>query len=180
MPSNTAGGGPYTIKCVSANAVKDNGATVMWGGNVPSDSKVVTNVIGRTTVGFHPFYGSNVGTISGFNKPSSATPFNVMTVGKYVVIRMCTQLNSVANTILNFGAGEFVKVQNAFYRTTVRTRRLVLTGGWNYVTGRPIAATDAIDTINGETFPSRSTPGRIVFMQGPKLARTTSYSARTT
>lgn len=177
MPSNTFGGGPYTVAAKTGVGRKDNGGTILMGGNIAGTN---FQAIGYTYHANHTGYGATISNTGGnfpVTKALTSGGINTMTVGKYVLMRMCTQLNGVANTTLNSGAGDFGR-RNLYYNSTIRTRRLVLTGGWNYVTGRPIAAADAIDTFTAETFPTRAIPGKLTYMYGAKLAKVDSYKAR--
>lgn len=100
-------------KAITANAYKNNSATVVYGGNVPSNSTVVTNAPGLTVVGFR---GGKVGSSvpeahtdaniaggtyrRGTYKPYSAGNYGLQVAGQYVMMGQSTHLAGVANTTL--------------------------------------------------------------------------------
>jgi len=186
MPSNTYGGGPYFVAAKSGVARKDNGGTVLWGGNVSTTVGTdigpnVSQALGYTTVGFHKGAGSiiynstsrNVGVYAGGNN------FNVMTKGTYVMTIVSTTLGGLSNTTLQSGASDGMgRVSQNYYIGNIRTTRYIMTGGWYYQTGQAVAKTDFVDSLTTETFPTRAIPGRLTYLVTGKLPKNDSYKAK--
>lgn len=106
----------YVTKAITANAYKNDGATVVYGGNVVSGDRVVTNTLGRTVVGYHTSrHGSKVpsprsnaqiaagATIPTF-KPLSSGNFAQQTKGRYIIRGYTAYLANVATNVLTYGS----------------------------------------------------------------------------
>jgi hypothetical protein len=107
----------YVEKAVAANAYKNDGATVVYGGAVVSGDRVVTSTPGMTTVGYHSArHGSKVpsahtsteignGTYRrGTFKALAAGNYATLTEGRFIIRRYTQYLANVATNVLTFGS----------------------------------------------------------------------------
>lgn len=182
-------GAPYSSKAINANPVKNNGATIMYGGHVrsnygASEQVPCSQALGNTYFGYNSgTYGSKVPLAPqgmGVGKAISGGNFASMTAGSYIgMVYNNGKIAGVSSSLLRSGAGySGGKSENSF-TGIVRTHSYIKTGGWNYVTGQPINRTDVTDVIPTETLPTRAIPGRLTYMITGKRATTASYVAKT-
>lgn len=178
---------PYQ-KSITANAYKNNSATILFG-NRATGATNATNTPGLTLVG----YGARVPgakVVTNYTQKSiSGGVFAGMERGYYIMMRNQTRVAGTALTVLQSGAGDFAQKRSINW--TIKQRSyLVVTTGWNYVTGRllgtPTAQQDKFDegTFNGTgndlaATPTRAIPGRLVYLQTGKNATAASYEDKT-
>lgn len=159
-------------KAKSGQPVKDNGATVLYGGNIDS-SEAVTNAPDASIVGYHSgVHGSTVPgpTTQGDHpnlstaKPLSAGSFAKMTAGEYVMRKVSTKLAGAANTTLQSGASDFGRRSIHFNEQQVTL--LQVTAGWDYVTGQfkttPSTQVDSFGRDDAAR-PTRAVPGELQY-----------------
>jgi len=153
---------------------RNNGATVVYGGNVDS-SPTVTQVLSKETTGYHSgVHGATVPESANFgtHKPYSGGTFRYqMEAGKFVGMRYTGYISGVANTVLERGAGGGMGRRSIHWLESYR--RLDITS-WNYVTG---AATKGVNAgasvtyknirgsgnVDDAAHPTRAIPGEYVF-----------------
>jgi len=137
-------------KVVSANAYKKfDSATILFGGAVPSNSRVVTNVDGIEHMGYHSGRAgaalppamslANIAAntagdaepAAGRSKSSTFKPYSAGTFGyqvknKYVVMGLSDTISGVANTILYIPASDIAtaKRRAPYFRSGIRTNFL--------------------------------------------------------
>ncbi len=192
MPSNTPGGGPY-FRAAKGSGVKNNGGTVLYGGNINTTLNNVTQALGLTVVGFRS--GANGSILSPAFVPTAGTygircttnavsgDYGKMTAGKYIMIRFTSQIAGTASSLLNSGAADFGRLPypgNVSDR--IRTQRILLNGGWNYVTGKlalGFGRNDFGDVLTHESFPTRAVPGRILYRTSGVSFTSQNYQAKT-
>ena len=173
------GGGPYFVGARSGG-VKNNGGTVLYGGNITNNGPITqapsTSILGfRSGLTTGPF----VGVANGVSKSIAGT-FAKMAAGKYILMGFTSQIAGNTNTMLNSPANFGPHLSENRAQSTVRTTRYVTTGGWNYVTGQGINPTVFTDDIKSETYPGTyAIPGRITYLSSGKSPVTKSYAART-
>jgi len=176
---------------------KNDGATILWAGNVPTTSRV-TNAPGlsfmiRSGVGENVAAGPdtdatiNAGTAKyGTYKPVSAGTFNAQRAGQYIIPLVTTLIAGVANTTLQSGAGDFgrnsinrIKDIRITYLYQFQWAQL----GNNIGSGVTITATvkntvnDTLGTDVAAT-PTRALPGQLVYIETGKTPTTSNYKAR--
>ncbi len=182
MPSSSSHAGGYTT--TTGTTSPGLGGVVLWGGSVSSVYRNINRVQGLAQVGVTKTSGPNLvqtANAASFTTVSrSGGRFNYQAAGNYLVYRLANTINGVASTLMLSGAGDYGRSDNNYYRSPFRTRRIVLTGGWNYVTGRPINAVDAIDTFTVETFPTRQIPGHLLYIQTGKSVKVDNYRVKNT
>lgn len=193
MPSNTSHAYP-AFTTVKSGAIKNNGATVLLGGNINTNLRfpAVTQALGATEMGLHS--GSNGAIVPGpftvISAPGHRCTTNAvsgdyakMTASRYIIMRYTNFIAGTANTKLNSGGADFGgKKPYAAFCGLVRTQKYILTGGWVYQTGQPVNLGFGTDGEGSEAFPTYAAPGRIVYAYtGAKdLSPTTaSYKAKT-
>jgi hypothetical protein len=186
-----------TIKAISGNPYKDNGATVINGGTVDSSNTVTSTKTISEISGLKDSYGSKVveavstassGNLGTLKANSSAAFAYQMVAGEYVAKIIGTKVAGLSNTVLRSGAGDF-----GHRRPIARWEgynRLDITD-WSYTTG---AATlggasgarvlpsgidgttgpDADDAAN----PSFAIPGELVYMVKGSLPTQDDYKAK--
>lgn len=180
-------------KAITANPVKHNNGTVLQGGNVSSTGPLANDLsLGETT--YNPgFYGSRVnlgdgsvlesGTV-GTMKAISAGQFAKMEDGKYVGKILGTRVAQTANTFLRSGASDIAQKRPLHYAKG--NRRYDITS-WSYTTGAATKGGSAgakvtyIDPETGsaqamEPLPTKTVPGRLVYMVNGKTATKSVYS----
>jgi len=174
-----------TTNCIAGNDVKNNGATVMLGGNAKTTERnaPVTNVAGMSVMGAGrqdqpgPVY--EVDNVKA-NTDAGST-FATLAPGAYIVkgLNITTTLANVANDTLTSGGTQ---------KTTVsihehNSRRTVLIDSWNYVTGDPTynASNPSNDSFGSDVAaaPSRAIPGYLVYAIGENVPTATAYEAKT-
>lgn len=165
MATTTAG--------ASHGGKRNNGATVLYGGDV-GDNAPVTNAPDRSILGHHSgkhgavvVQSANLGTHKGY---SAGTFAYRMEAGKVVGMRMAESISGVANDILLSGAGDFGR-RNVHW--IEKHRRLHITS-WDYVTGAATKGGNAGDAANfhnvrgsghidDAAHPTRAIPGELVY-----------------
>lgn len=177
-------------QAVTSGAARNNGATVVYGGNV-DNSNTVTNAPGIDHVGFRSGISGNAPVLSstlGTHKPFSAGTFAYqMEEGKFVGKRLGEELSGVANDVLLSGGG-YKGTRSAIHWLT--TTRALGVNSWDYVTGAITKGGTAGDEISFgndvAATPSRAVPGRLVITDHSKaksgalaVPLSTSYSAKT-
>ena len=188
MASNKAHGDLWD-PAISANPQRDNGATVLYGGNI-TGTGAVTNAPDMEIAGAgrkpqpKPVQSSYVGaTIA-----NSSGSFAVLTAGHYVVKggNVTTQLAGVAYRGLR-GGGNQNQIRGIH---TLLTRNTVLITSWNYATGEATFAggnpsSDNFDAgvaaggSSSYVIPTRVLPGNLVMMEDGKTPKVSAYNSKT-
>jgi len=183
MANNKADGSLWD-KVISANVVRDNGATVLMGGAIDS-SATVTNAPDLAITGAgrraqpKPVESAQVGT----TKSVTAGTFAKLAAGQYIVKggNITTVLAGVAYRGLR-GAGNQNQIRGIH---TLLTRKTVLIDSWDYATG---AATlsgsnpsdDDFDIDGDYAIPTRALPGNVITLPtGRETPTTTALPAKT-
>jgi hypothetical protein len=183
MANNKAHGDLWD-PAISANPQRDNGATVLMGGNIDS-TPTVTSAPDTAITGAgrkaqpKPVESAYVGTT---NANSSGT-FAVLAAGHYVAKggNITTQLAGVAYRGLR-GAGNQNQVRGIH---TLLTRKTVLIDSWNYATGEPTfnagnPSSDDFDINSSYQVSTRALPGNVVILDtGRETPTTTALPAKT-
>ncbi len=183
-------GGPYFSRAISGNTVRNNGATIMLGGNiqaVPAANGTVfavSNALGNTYLGYHSGLNGAVVPLNptgmGVGKALSSGAFAGMTAGKFTMIGPSSQqIAGISSTLLqNSGMAGGRKSENS-YTGFVRYNAYIMTGGWLYQTGQPVFRRDQTDSIPNETLPTQAIPGRLTYMITGTTAKNDAYKAKT-
>jgi len=184
MANNKAHGDLWD-KAITANPVRDNGATVLMGGNIDSNSATVTQSLGKeiTGAGRKAQPGPVASAHTGAQKSNSAGTFAVLAAGHYVMKggNITTQLAGVAYRGLR-GGGNQNQIRGIHF---LFTRKTVLIDSWDYATG---AATfnlnnpsdDDFDINGSHAVPTRALPGNVVTLPtGRETPTTTALPAKT-
>lgn len=182
-------------KAITANTVKHNNGTVLMGGNVSSTGPLANDLSLAETTHNPGFYGSRVvladgsvlesGTI-GTQKAISAGQFAKMEEGKYVAKILGTRVAQTSNTYLRSGAADIASRKPLHYAKG--NRRYHITS-WSYTTGAATKGGSAgakvtyIDPETGNTqasepLPTKTVPGRLVYMINGKTPERDTYSSR--
>lgn len=175
-----------TTKAITANAIKNNGATVFYGGNVPSTSRVVTNVLGLTAAGYRSGkHGSVVpNSVSyGVYPVNNTGNFAKMTVGKYVTMKQATELAGLATTKLLFGANADVRLSI----NKVESMRTSFLSGWSFSASSEAGARVSYTYSNKNLSfgnddaarPTRAIPGELTYNKGASTPTNDDYKAKT-
>lgn len=171
----------YYSKAITANALVDNGGTILGGGNIATGSPI-TNVPFITIVGAgakdNP--GPQESANTGLGKALSSGVFGSMTAGEYIVKGGNTDsLASVAYTGLQ-GGGNPISQRSINSRLT---RSTVLITSWNYATG---VATKSESNPSSDNFdagsyadPTRAIPGSLVVNDNGNAPSVESYNEKT-
>lgn len=171
-------------------AINNNGGTVLYGGNINTNYRFpnMTQSLGSNVLGYR----------SGINGSIVPGPFNVtygidnrmvtnivagnyatMTQKQYIIMRYTNFIAGNASTVLNAGAADFGKRSQPNFSGLVRTQKYIMTGGWVYQTGKPVAIGFGTDAEGAEAFPTYSAPGRITYNYNGELATSTGYKSKT-
>lgn len=183
MANNKADGSMWD-KAIDDNSVRDNGATVLMGGNIDS-SATVTQSIDKTITGAgrkaqpKPVKSAYVGA----THANAAGNFAVLSAGNYVVKggNITTQLAGVAYRGLR-GGGNQNQIRGIH---TLLTRKTVLIDSWNYATGDATfnvgnPSNDDFDINDDYASPTRALPGNVVILDtGREVPTTTALPAKT-
>jgi len=183
MAINSADGSMWD-KAITANPVRDNGATVLMGGAIDA-LPVVTNAPGKsiTGAGREGQPGPIESAYTGATTSNPSGTFAKLTADQWVMKggNVTTQLAGVAYRGLR-GAGN--QVQSVGIHTLL-TRKTVLIDSWDYATG---AATFNIGNPNDDDFdisgtyttPTRALPGNVITLPtGRDVPTTTALPAKT-
>ncbi len=194
-------------KIVSANAYHNVGATMLYAGDISSNS-IVSNPLSLTVTGYRSGKNGSVVPVAltaeqiaalsaggqegatgrshvPLFKMVSAGTYAIMAQGTYVVRKLASTLGGVANTVLLFGASNFGR--KSIYNTS-RIRTTFLSGlAWVSGTNGPTVTytrsnRDALSNDFGADDASRPTkaiPGELTYMFGAKTASNFDYAART-
>lgn len=166
-------------KAVTANDVRDNGATVLMGGPV-DDTLTVTSAPSGSILGAGrkpgpgPIKNAHVGTSHALELGSFAK------LGDYIVKggNITAKVAGLAYTGLR-GGGNQNQIRGLH---TLLTRKTVLIDSWNYATGAPTynASNPSDDDFNNGSFaePTRALPGNLVIVQDGKSANVKAYQAK--
>lgn len=185
----------------SGSVPVNNGATVVYGGNVDG-SNTVTNAPGLTHIGYRsgvsgtvPGESADLGTTTA---KGAGTFAYLMQAGKFIGKRMSTEINGVANTVLISGGG-YKGTRSAIHY--LETTRALGVNSWDYVTGAitkggtagdevnyidPAVAGGATAAADGAARPTRAIPGELVITDHSMaksgdlaVALTVNYSPKT-
>jgi len=184
-------------KAISANPYRDNGATVIKGGNIDSTNTVTTAPSVSEILNAEDRYGSKVaeavspdssGNLGTIKANSSATFAYQMVEGEYVAKIIGTKIAGITNTVLRSGAGDFghrrpIARWEGYYRLNITD--------WSYTTG---AATyggsegdqvvpTGIDATTGPGVyeaanPTWAIPGELVYMIKGSLPTQDDYKSK--
>lgn len=186
MPSKSTHGYPAFVTAKSG-PVRQNRATVLFGGNVTNTS--TTNPLDYTTAAFH--VGTDGGSVVPYFVTGSAIPssnecttsaisgdFAKQTRGRYIMLRYTNFIAGNASTLLNSAAADFGRKPYSAAQKYVRTSQIVLVGHY-YETGKLISKVASNDIEGSEPFPTYSVPGDLTQMWTGKLATVSAYKAKT-
>jgi len=184
MAAQNPAHGDYWDKAVSANPTRDNGATVLMGGNIDS-SPVVTNAPAQAVTGAGKKQPTGVyeSAYTGATNANSSGTFAVLAPGHYVMKGggVTSQLAGVAYTGLR-GAGNQNQIRGIH---TLLTRKTVLITSWDYATGVATPAggnpsSDDFDINGSYAIPTRAVPGNVITLPtGRETPTTTALPAKT-
>lgn len=176
---------------------KNNGGTILWAGNIPSNSPI-TNGPGltfmiRSGVGENVAAGPDTGVSIGLGtatystfKPVSAGVFNAQRAGQYIIPTVTTQIAGLANTTLLSGASDFgrnsinrIKDIRITYLYQFQWAQLGNNLG-SGVTITPSVKNTANDTLGTDVAatPTRAVPGQLVFLETGKTPTTSNYKVK--
>jgi len=175
-------------KAITANARRDNGATVLMGGNIETTNDTVTNAPDMTITGAgrekqpKPYNATgasaatkaNVGTAEVF----SGRQFAVMDAGNYIVKggNITTTLAGVAYTGLR-SAGNPMQIRNPH---TLLTRKTLIITNWYYTTGGIISSSTSDDNFGAShTRATRALPGNVTTLPTGKVPVDTAIPSKT-
>ena len=182
-----------TTTVVSGQPVKDDGATVLYGGT--ADGNNVTQVKSADIVGYHSGkHGAVVPSpVTHGTDPrgvAAAIPGNAhatMTAGKYLGYKYTGTEQS--NSALESGAGDFGNRRSIHFNGQRRSL-LQVTAGWNYSTGAFLSTPSVqLDQFGHDdaAHPTRAIPGELQYSehspaysgQGTSTFKLDDYKART-
>lgn len=139
-------------RAIFANVFRDNGATVVFGGNIDSSSTVTnapdTVVITRPAVWN---YGSRVPGASSTSGTKTAIDgtFAVMAAGNYII--KASNQDQIAGTtvaLLRTPANVIATYRKAAVRARFQIRTIIISS-WNYATGTATISSVGADTVLG-------------------------------
>lgn len=175
----------------TSGAYKNNKGTILWGApanttlwQAPNNGTLVTNLSRGFNNNNAKISPSSAGA-SGVNQIKSGLTFAKMTTGQYLILGDARQgyIGGVANTALSFPSAEnATNVRRIIHRTESKYTRLVVTAGWNYVTGRPLSEPGVTNTSFGNddsARPTRAIPGEFVWLETGQTPTQKDYSSKT-
>lgn len=181
-----------TQAAISRNAVHNAGATIVYAGNISSNSPV-TKAISLEIVGanqkamLHTVPGS--GATTSLTCAKSNLNWAKMVPGEYVILGYSSKLGGVANSVIASSAGDYPD-GNKTICASQRTMTIEASN-WNWVTGKPgsvsgvantwwsISATNNSATADEEARPTRSVPGELTVLETGKTPTQKDYKALT-
>lgn len=168
---------------IAANPQRDNGATVLFGGNI-TGTGAVTNAPNQAILGAgrraqpKPVQSAHTGAVIS----NAAGTFAVLAAGHYVVKggNVTTQLAGIAYRGLR-GGGNQNQIRGIH---TLWTRSTVLIDSWDYATGAATfnggnPSSDDFDIDSAFAEPTRALPGNLVTMEDGKTPKVSAYNAKT-
>jgi len=171
-------------KAITANALRDNGATVLMGGNIDSSS-TVTQALAQDVTGAGRRDQPRVqkSAYVGTTHANASGTFAILAAGHYVVKggNITTQLAGVAYRGLR-GAGNQNQIRGIHF---LWTRKTVLIDSWDYATGAATAnvgnpSADDFDINAAFAAPTRALPGNVITLPtGREVPTTTAVPAKT-
>ena len=181
-------GGPYFTTAIAGRPTRNNGGTVMLGGNVQTvyaanQQVPVSNSLGSTYLGYRSGINGSIVPLNplgeGVTKAISAGTFASMSAGNYIGMRYSnSNIAGISSTLLAGGAGYFNRKSENSFIGLIRTTRYIMGGGWNYTTVQALHRTDATDTVSTETPPTYAIPGRLTYMVTGIKSTTVNYSPK--
>ncbi len=189
MANNKADGALWD-KAITANPVRDNGATVLMGGAIDTTNQTVTNApdTAITGAGRRGQPGVKANAQTGAQAANSSGTFAVMAAGQYVMKggNITTQLAGIAYRGLR-GAGNQNQIRGIH---TLLTRGTVIITSWDYATGVATKSanndddfdTGSVGLGSGDSYvvPTRALPGSVVTLPtGRETPLTTTLPAKT-
>jgi hypothetical protein len=141
---------------------RNNGATVVKGGNIDSSLTVSNAPYTSVIDGQRTGYGSAPNEGSSWNqKAISGGTWAQMVEGSYVIRKVTTSLAGVANTTLLFGNSDYGR-RSIHWKTSRRSYHIT---SWDYVTGEATKDPDTNDAFGDDhaATPTRAVPGEYVF-----------------
>ncbi len=193
MPSNISLAGPK-FTSAKAGPIRNNGGTVVYGGNINTTLGNVTQSLGIATMNIRSGVNGSItvgpfvptaGTYGG-RSVTAAIPgrrYNSMAAGKYIMVRFTQEIAGVASNLLLNGAADFGRLPYpGRVSNRIRTQRVIMNGGYYYYTGKTIngfGRNDYGDVLAAEPFPTRAIPGRLVFVTSGQSIEVQNYPART-
>jgi hypothetical protein len=174
-----------TDKAISANAVRNNGGTVVYG-NSASNPKGFTNVLGRTTVGYNrnggafntavPAASSTAQQASklyykNVKKGLSSGNYAKMLSRKFVITGVTRDIAGIAD-LSKLVFGTWATPEQPIHKKENTYTRQVRAVTFSYVTGQP--TTTPVVTNDGfgndvAARPTRAVPGRLTITIGSKV-----------
>lgn len=180
--SNNKAHGDLWDKAITANPLRDNGATVIMGGNIDA-SATVTQALDKTITGAGKKQPTGVvqSAHTGAIISNGSGTFAKMPAGYYVVKggNITTQLAGIAYRGLR-GAGNQNQIRGIH---TLLTRLTVLIDSWDYATG---VATKNVGNPSSDDFdinslyaaPTRALPGNLVMIDDGKSTTVVAYAGK--
>lgn len=177
-------------KAITANSYKNKGGTVVFGGNANTTSGPITNVPALSLNVANKAIGQTIGSqvisggLTGVQKALSSGNLATMTKGRYVMTWLSGgYLAGVAARSFNTPANYNINNIQSIHKKESYRSRLIVTAGWNYVTGRPLTTPTAQSDSFGNddaARPSRAVPGEFIIKKNnspdPSMM---DYSAKT-
>jgi hypothetical protein len=180
--SNNKAHGDLWDKAITANPLRDNGATVIMGGNIDS-TPTVTQALAQTITGAGKRQPTGVyeSAYTGATNANSGGTFAKLAAGQYVMKggNVTTQLAGVAYRGLR-GAGNQNQIRGIH---TLLTRSTVLIDSWDYATGTPTynvgnPSSDDFDINSSYAAPTRALPGNLVMIDDGKSTTVVAYAGK--
>lgn len=175
-----------TQNVISANAQKNDGATVLYGGNVDS-TNTVTNAPDKSVVGAGPSLDTlpKVAVTGSLATPLSAGVFNSMEAGEYVALKSGDRIAQTTVNLLQKGAAAKDGVDDIHEIQTMRVSFLHSLTWTSDQDGQPsysFTVNQANSDFNQDhaANPTAAIPGELVYLQGAKTPKQDDYKARTT
>lgn len=177
-----------TTKCINANAIRNNSATVVYG----STNSAVTAAYGRTLVGaryrtgYKPIAPLHEAALNFTQKSLSSGTFAYQVAGTYVIRKITRTLSGVSKTSIYMGPTAIYDMSIYFTEHNITSRKDGVT--FNYVTGNPstmpIAVTNDSFGTDNVARPTRAVPGHVLIKYGITSGKdkpvTKNYSAKNT
>ena len=184
---NPADGGLWD-KAITANPLRDNGATVLMGGNISTATSTVTNAPDLAITGAGKMQPSGVvkSAYTGATHSVALGDFAKQTAGRYIVKggNITAYLAGIAYRGLR-GAGNQNQNSGGNASRLQLARETIVITSWNYATGVATKAAnnaDSFTTVNGGgtyVVPTRALPGNVITLPtGRETPTTTALPAK--
>lgn len=162
----------YYGKAVSGNNYKNNGCTILFGGTATA---ATVNSVGKEITGYPRSSGTQWSTAMNYvDDVISGARLGRMGEGEYIILGVTALIAGAANTFLQKAGGQLAGRRSINFIESIRTTKILTTGGWNYQTGAAVSPTASNDTfknirgsgnVDDAAHPTRSAPGEWVFLE---------------